>query len=265
MKAIIDFHVHLYPQFGIESYFHACCKRTQPLIDADEQQCLAVLCLVERQGQFVFNQLESRRITLDSPWQVTPLEPGRSLRISCKDHSMILIAGRQFVTAERIEMLCLGVDLDQPDGLDSQQLFASIQSAKGLPVLAWAPGKWMFKRSKVVQSLLDHALPQQIALGDTSLRPKFFSGGAVFSQAKRRGYTILPGSDPLPVRREFTRIASYFGIADLNPDTPAASLWEQFTAGTLKVQPSRRPHSILGVMSRMIAHSLAKRSRNATL
>ncbi|MEQ9823352.1 MAG: hypothetical protein ABQ298_03120 [Puniceicoccaceae bacterium] len=264
MKAIVDFHVHFYPQYGIESYLHAFCNRTQPLLDVDDHQCLTLMCLVERQGQYVFNQLESGHITLNSPWQVAPLEPGRSLKISCRDHTMILIAGRQFVTAERIEMLCLGVDLDQPDGLNSEQLFASIQAAKGLPVVAWAPGKWMFKRRRVVQALLNHASPQQIALGDTSLRPRYFSGGTVFSKALRSGYVILPGSDPLPFSGESTKVGSYFGITDLNPDTPAASLWEQFHTGTLVVQPSRRPNSILGVMNRMIAHTLAKRSQNST-
>ena len=137
-----------------------------------------------------------------------------------------LVAGRQIVTRERLEVLALTRDLDVPDGLPVHEVLAEIKRQGAVAVLSWSPGKWFFGRGKIVQDLIDASPPDAFLLGDTSLRPTCWPMPALLRKAAQRGFKIIAGSDPLPLAGE-ERFVGTYGFtcqAPFDPDQPAASL-----------------------------------------
>lgn len=52
------------------------------------------------------------------------------------------MAGRQIVTAEKLEVLALGTDLDIDDGRPIREVLSLVTENGGLPVIPWGAGKW---------------------------------------------------------------------------------------------------------------------------
>jgi hypothetical protein len=119
------------------------------------------------------------------------------------------VPGQQVITKENIEVLSLNCLKRVAEGNSAIETVRDILAMGGLPVVAWAPGKWFFKRGEVVQSLIDQFSPSELALGDTTLRPLGWVVPSIMRAARRRGFKILYGSDPLPFSGEETTPGSY--------------------------------------------------------
>ncbi|RIK99935.1 MAG: hypothetical protein DCC75_14230 [Proteobacteria bacterium] len=108
-------------------------------------------------------------------------------------------------------------DLRLPDGLPASEIIERIIIAKGVPVLCWSPGKWTFRRAKVVESMLNRFKPGELFLGDTTLRPSFALTPGTFRKFKE--HRILAGSDPLPLSGEERMLGRYFSLLESPFDT----------------------------------------------
>jgi hypothetical protein len=91
-----------------------------------------------------------------------------------------------------------------------------------VPVLAWAPGKWFFKRGDAVVRLLGRYAAGKLLLGDTTLRPTIWAEPRLMRLARSRGFGILAGSDPLPVPGEELMLGRYATVleGDIDPTRP---------------------------------------------
>ena len=138
---------------------------------------------------------------------------------------MAVVAGRQIACAERVEILALGTRATFRDGLPASDAVAAALDAGALPVLAWGVGKWLGARARLVESLLRRWPAEDLALGDTSLRPVFWPTPGPMAQAPTLGRRVLHGSDPLPPAFEESRAGQYGDLADdvLPPDRPLAA------------------------------------------
>jgi hypothetical protein len=135
-----------------------------------------------------------------------------------------LVAGRQIVTRERLEILALAMRAAIPDGLPAGDVIRRIIAAGGIPVLAWSPGKWLFGRGQPARDLV--ASDRRLSLGDTPLRPALWPEPRLMQLARARGAAVLPGSDPLPFAGE-ERYAGTYGFiyrGAFDADRPAAFL-----------------------------------------
>lgn len=135
---------------------------------------------------------------------------------------LFLIAGRQIVTKEKLEVLALVTISKIPDGLALNTTYESIIEYGGIPVLPWGFGKWMGKRGKILKGFLEKRADEQIFLGDNSGRPAFLPAPPQFNSRKGKGIRILPGSDPLPFASECHKPGS-FGCAisgSVDPSEP---------------------------------------------
>lgn len=171
---------------------------------------------------------------------------------------MYVFAGRQVVTRERIEVLALTSDASFPDGAPAAEAVQRILDAGAVPVLAWAPGKWFFERGRVVRRLLDAFAPQQMLVGDSSLRPACWPEPLLVRDARRRGFRVVAGSDPLPLAGEERLWGSYATVweAPFDPDKPVDS-----ARGMLKGADGRaagRRSGPFRVCSRLRAHRKAR-------
>lgn len=217
---LLDAHVHVYPFYDL-SLFLDSAVANMPLPDPSARR---VLALAERRDCHFFASLLSGSLALPAPWRVTGASPAAIVlsRGDAPDAPVLtFLPGRQIVPRERIELCALGSDASIPDGLSAGETFDAILAARALPVLNWAPGKWLFKRARVVSDLMAR---RPLALCETSLRPLGWPTPLAIRRARRLGLPVFAGSDPLPVPGEEPIVAACHALLGLPSDTAPSSL-----------------------------------------
>ena len=226
MTAIVDFHIHLYRGFDLQAAYSAALNNTGARFGGEAQTLPHVCCLTERSGQNWFAALrsaESEPISLlPEGWTPQLTEDGLAIHFDLAPSPFYLVAGRQIVTSERLELLCLTVDLELPDGIPMREGIAKIREAGGIPMIPWSPGKWMGARGKFLHDLLQEK--HEVYLGDTAIRPGSAWGKSHFSEIERQGLPVLPGSDPLPAIGETSLFCKLSAKLDIPCENPGSEL-----------------------------------------
>lgn len=233
MRIAADTHVHIYPAYDLAAQFAAACRNLPAAADA------RLLCLTERSGQREFHTLRAG-IRRAPGWTSEPTNEPESIRLHGPSGDLLLLAGRQVVTAERLEVLALGRDLEIPDGESLADTLARVREADAIPVLPWGLGKWWGRRGTFVQKCLDSASPADLVFADTCLRPAVFPEPALLRVARSRGFSILYGTDPLPRPNEETltgRWATLWEAAEWDASHPAAS-WRRIVRERVPCEPA---------------------------
>ncbi len=222
MEIFADTHVHVYPVHDPEVLFRRGVGQLRRAGGSPSAAC--VLFLAEGRGFDFFARLRDGSSGLDRGFNVEPTEEAGAVRVTEEGGgSAWIIAGRQIVAAEGVEILALTLTGGVEDGRPAPEAVSAVLAGGGVPVLAWAPGKWMFRRAKVVRDLLGEFGPRQLLLGDTSLRPLGWPAPSAMRDPSRR---VLAGSDPLPLAGEEVRAGTY-GVrlsGEFDPRRPVTSL-----------------------------------------
>jgi len=259
MLVVADTHVHLYPCHDPALFLDAACSN---LARGHAPDALRILALTERFDCHAFRDLAGGVRPLPSPWSVQPAGEAGGLTLLRDGAARLhLVAGRQIVTRERIEILALGVDAEIPDGLPAAQTLARIRDEGAIPVLSWAPGKWFFERGRLVQSLLRASDPSSLVIGDTSLRPKVWPTPRLMREAVRRGFRVVAGSDPLPFAGD-ERLTGTYGVAaefDATPEKPVTALRRLLLDASVPLALHGRRGGALAVAVRLRANARSKR------
>ena len=173
-----------------------------------------------------------------------------------------LLAGRQIVTAEKIEISALFTDDEIPDGQPARDILRQILATGGLPALNWAPGKWLGKRGRLIAALARETPPSDLLLVDTSLRFAGWPEPALYRTARRQRRTLLAGSDPLPVPGEEKIAGSYYTTFSIpflaDPSRIVAPLKAAFQSGKLSVALNGQRGSPPEILQRLRRNSQAK-------
>jgi hypothetical protein len=227
---MVDAHVHVHPQadpgvlltMAVEN-FGAAAQR----LNADHWQ--GVLLLTEMAGANWFEAVYPGATGTNTlgKWAVTgSAAEDISMRASAPQASLIVVAGRQIVTAERVEVLAVGTRTRIADGQSLQATIVAAHKARATVVLPWAVGKWIGRRGKLVASAVQRAGELRLFVGDNAGRPVFWPAPQIFQQALSQGRPVLPGSDPLPLKDQERRVGSMgFWIKGRLPvDAPGAAL-----------------------------------------
>lgn len=232
---IVDGHVHIYDCFDLEELFDAAHNNFNRAF----QNChssgsfTGVLMLVETNDYHWFQHVRAAAVndqdngsTIGS-WVIFALPEDCSLlarRVT--GESLLIVAGRQIITSEKLELLALGTDSVFNDGKPLTEILEHIRAHDAIPVIPWAVGKWLGKRGKIISDMLENYSGDELFLGDNGGRPIFWHKPAHFQRASKACVSILPGSDPLPFMSESSRIGSFgFMINDsISSDHPAADL-----------------------------------------
>lgn len=239
MSILIDAHVHIHPQFSIEEFFSFAWENFSRAADAIgvSGDTDYVLALTEGQGCDVFGTLKGRAISSsekehtvfeDSFWTPYLTKETESLIIRKADKKLIILAGRQLVSTEKIELLSLFSSLVIEDrSLPLAELAQRVSQNNALPVVPWGVGKWIGQRGKVVEELFSKQLDFPIFPGDNGNRPPFWPMPQLLRKAPTRYSAVLSGSDPLPLASHENRAGSFGSFitdAELSLDTPIDSL-----------------------------------------
>ena len=139
---------------------------------------------------------------------------------------LLLVAGRQLVTDEGLEVLALGCRDMLADGMALRQARDAVIEAGGVPVVPWGFGKWSFRRGRVLGELIESDSPGRWFLGDNAGRPRLSLPPRLFARAAEHGVFVLPGSDPLPLAGQGGAVGrcGFRLPAALDPQRPAASV-----------------------------------------
>ncbi len=248
---IVDTHVHLYPEADVGSALAAGVQRLMALAP----DATPVLCLTERHDCHVYRDICSAGCVPGADHiQVAVQEAGACLVLTGWDgaSALYVLPGRQIVTRERMELLCLGRDAAIPDGEPAVQSVRRIREVDGLPVLPWGVGKWMLARKGMVQKVLDAFGPDELLLGDSAMRPWFWREPGLMQTARRDGYRVVAGSDPLPHEPGDAWIGRYASRleADVDAASPATSIREAL--GQAPVQRVGQRPGPIGFWRRMM-------------
>lgn len=209
MTVIADTHVHLYPCHDAGALLRAGWDHLTANLSAEERSTAhRVLCLTERHDCRAFAAIDQGQL-LPAPFTVSGRGEGWLHLDDAEGRTLTLVAGRQINTAERIEILALGADLDLPDGAPIRDVIPRVRSSGAVPVIAWAPGKWFFQRGKTVAALVADARAGDFLLGDSTLRPRGWPRPTLMGWAAGRGIGTVCGSDPLPFAGEEPRAGTY--------------------------------------------------------
>ena len=268
---LIDAHVHLYRFFDLEAMLMAALRnfRQQAKQRHSEAPHTGILLLTETSGEDGFRRL----LQLCRPqamggladrtgWSFHATVDGSAVRIKSADNWRLwVIAGRQIVSAENIEVLSLLSSYRFENGLPAQALIDAIHGQSGLPVLPWGAGKWMGKRGEIVSGIVRSG-QRPVFLGDNGGRPGIWPRGRLFSEAQAREIKILPGTDPLPLKWEQQRPGSFgFAVAgDLDSRCPAQSLRKLILNPETRLEAFGRPATLWSFIKNQIAIRVKKRS-----
>ena len=246
MSIFIDAHVHLYSEFSLDRFFAAAfnnfAKAAAKQSGAENAQY--VLALTEGGAYDVFSDLYRKKIVLDDSFVVQKTSESNSLLISREKTTLILIAGRQLVSTENIELLSLFSPIKIEDKtLSLNHLAVAVSDNNGLPVVPWGVGKWFGSRGKVVADLLKNGCDCPLFFADNGNRPLLWPEPALLRLASESGIPLLSGSDPLPLASHETHPASFGSFirdGQISMECPAATLKQLLLdpeQGSLNLEP----------------------------
>jgi hypothetical protein len=221
----LDAHVHLYDRYLFSDWVASAMRHLLPAAE-----CGAVV-VVDRPGQCAFTRCQRECLTAGAPWEWREMCCGQAGVVTCapteggaRRSELVLVRGAQYVSAERIEVLALGVGRDERlEGAAAADIVGAIGVAGGVPCLPWSPGKWLGGRGRVVARLLRDFSPQQLTVGDIALRTSYGPPSPLLMYARWRGFRTLRGSDPLPLPGEEWQVGAFSQEVTFSDEVPLFS------------------------------------------
>lgn len=220
MKVAVDIHVHFYPCYDRDFFFESLLTNMEA--HKADFRCI----FMAETGSFQYYK----------EWVKDGLAMLKVDARETSDHSCLKIVGygtdlflfpaRQIVTEEGVEIIGLFARDVIEDGLSILEVIKRLKNQNKIPVILWAPGKWIGKR-KLQMKLMNKINQDNVFFGESSLKPRLFPS-PVLMRAKRRKFVILYGSDPLPVKGEERYAGSFVSMFNAEFDClkPEKSLRE---------------------------------------
>lgn len=255
-----DGHFHLYPchepASAISSLIHNLDLMTGSASGFEPgDDVFKIAFLTESKQHDYFHKILANECNLGAAeLQVVPGPEARCLTLNQHGkQKLCLVAGRQIVTNEKLEILGLGMEEIVPDGLPAKEVIEKIIAAGGLPVLAFSPGKWLFKRANITRRLMDTKFVHPLLIGDSALRPIGWGEPDIMRQARASNIAVLPGSDPLPLPEDEKHAGCYGFVYHGLFDTlkPLTSIMEIVANMPEKIIPAGRRCSFINVAVRL--------------
>ena len=214
-RFLVDTHVHLHACFKLRAFLdagHSNLRRFGATVAGAAPS--GVLVFTEGAKERNFGKLEDGSLVDESGrWTFAPTGDGISILASGNEGERLLIlAGRQVVSRERLEVLLLGNRSEAPDGAPFHEVLAAAAAGSGVAAVPWGFGKWWLSRGRVVREGLEATAPSSVFLADNGGRPRGLALPRLMRWALDRGHGLLAGSDPLPLPRQVSRVGSYGNV-----------------------------------------------------
>lgn len=202
-----DAHVHLYPVYDLPLAITAGLLRMET--EGVPRDAVKLWLLSERSDCDVFARLcDSEAIGM---YRLERSAEPEAIDLFLGERRVLTImAGRQIVSRDGLEIATLASLLRMEDRqLGTAACIEAALAAGALVSLNWAPGKWFGRRGRIVAGLVAGAPESGLFIGDSAMRPRLWGEPALMRQARRRGWPVIAGSDPLPFAGEEHSIGRY--------------------------------------------------------
>ncbi|MGF1480877.1 MAG: hypothetical protein ACFB4I_15560 [Cyanophyceae cyanobacterium] len=256
-QIIVDAHVHVHDCFNLDALLSAAVQNFNCCVS--QHNSTAVLFFTEVTGKNYFQKLIADRDKaklLSKEWSFQRTQENVSLYAdNSLRQGIYLMAGRQIVTQENLEVLALITEQQFEDGEPLEITVQKILSAGSIPVIPWGVGKWIGQRGTFLQDFLaTHHFPV-LFLGDNGGRPIFWRSPPHFKQAQAKGWRVLPGTDPLPLASEASRPGSFgFTVTGtLSSKKPGQQMKQMLLNPETQLQPYGSLESPLRFLRNQIA------------
>ena len=245
-----DGHFHIYPCHDPAEIIGRLVDNLALLAGRDSN-AFKIAFFAESRACDYFNKIRDRKISFEKiGLEIShgPEEHCISLRRGGRTE-LCLVAGRQIVTAEKLEVLGLAMEVLVPDGQPEDETVRMVAAAGGLPVLAFAPGKWFFGRGIVARGLVGR-FGKELIIGDSALRPRGWTRPDIMCLS---GAAVLPGSDPLPMPGEEKYAGSYGFVyrGDFDTARPLAAMKRIMAGFPSAIMPAGLRCSVINVAARL--------------
>jgi len=225
---LVDAHVHVHAVFDVPRFLDAAAANLAEAARAmgrDATQMTGVLLLTAGRGEGAFERL---RVACagEGHWRIANAVDAEALVLrSAAGRVLVVIAGCQIVTAEKLEVLALCCAREFSDGGSMTDTIAAVRQNGGVALVPWGFGKWTFARGQRIAALLTTDGDPPL-LGDNGGRPALSWTPRYLRHGARRGIPVLPGSDPLPFADQGKRVGRVGVVMDapLDLNRPAASV-----------------------------------------
>ena len=245
-----DGHVHVYPVYDTKALFRNLIQNLDRLAglpagcagsETVGSRIYKLAFLAESREHNFFSRLQNQdKAIMANGLEVVSAPDPVCVTVGLRGVGQVcLVAGRQIVTRERLEILGLAMRVTIPDGLPAAEVIQRVVEAGGIPILAWSPGKWLFARGQLVRDLIASDQGRGLRLGDTTLRPTLWPEPRPMRRARESGMTVIPGSDPLPLAGE-ERYAGTYGFVyqgAFDAEQPAASIGRMLAGPATAITP----------------------------
>jgi hypothetical protein len=229
-RVTVDFHLHYYNNYDEETFWPSLIanldRGSEPL-GSGFAPLERVALLTEAPGVAMFPRWQGRTDPGPDGMRFTSTGEPYSLAL-CRDgeRRLLLIAGRQIVTAERLEVLTAGAVPLIPDGRPLATVVDELTAAGALAIIPWGAGKWLGRRGRLVSETAGRLTAPTFFLADNPARPGCWPPPRIFRDMERRGKAVLRGSDPLPLSGEEKRAGAFISLleGEFDPWLPLASL-----------------------------------------
>ncbi|MFZ1289736.1 MAG: hypothetical protein WAR79_06585 [Melioribacteraceae bacterium] len=209
---LIDSHVHIHDCFDTNEFFESVFENFENIAEEinKSEDWIGILLLSEISGINYFNKLINNDSIIDAKkFSIRKTEENNSLIIeNNKSQILIIVAGKQIIARDGIEILALCSNSEFENGKDVEHTVREINKIGGIPVLPWGVGKWLGSRKKIIENYVRES-KDFFFLGDNSARPSFWSEPQIFKLGKLKKHFVLPGTDALPITSEQNKTGSY--------------------------------------------------------
>ncbi len=251
---LVDAHVHIYHCFDLAALLGAAHQNFANHLHRIEIRqgkdgfFTGILMLAETSGAHWYQQLaeyarEGKRIkdhdSLEWRFVLPPEDDCSLLAQSSRGESLVLVAGRQIATAEGLEVLALATTTMFSDGQSLKHTLRAVHQADAIAVIPWGAAKWLGERGAVLTQLLRRPPETPFFFGDNGGRPRFWRNPSHFKKAEAVGIRILPGTDPLPLQSEVSRVGSFGFIINksVSMSQPTQDLKRFLTDANVFIRP----------------------------
>ena len=216
---LIDSHVHIYNCFSIRSFFANALNNFRiQCLNSGFKNFIGILFLTETKDYNYFSRIKQNHFKKELDELGLKLiqnnEVDSLVYKSIENNYIVLIAGKQIITLEKLEVLALGTVENLDYGKSLQDSIEFINSIGALPVLPWGVGKWIGTRGQIIKDFIENN-KNKIFLGDNSGRPVFWLNPGQFKLANTKGIIIIRGSDPLPIKSQENKIGKFGSLFEM--------------------------------------------------
>jgi hypothetical protein len=241
----VDAHVHIHGCFDLSKFLDEAARNFRAAAGELGFSTGAVGCLMlaESEGVDRFQELRNKLQLAELPgWTCRPVLEACSL-IACRSDepsgtdALVVIAGRQITTAERVEVLALATRLEIADGAPLDVVIDRAIEGGAVCVLPWGFGKWTGRRGAKVKRILESPRAGQLFLGDISGRLASGPRPMLFRFAESKKIPILPGTDPFPMAGQVYKPGRYGFVLPHGYDATSPAGHVRSCLSSLRTQP----------------------------